>query len=344
MSRLFNSRLGRLVIVIAALTVFALMIILAPVPMPAIELAAEPVFPPLPAESMDIFGFKLFVSNSLIASWLSMIVLIVFSFLATRNMKMIPSGLQNVAELMVETAYNFFGSIAGDRIAKFFPWVMTIFLWVLVSNWMGLVPGFASIGYLHEVHGDKVGYKAETVVQAGPIHLSNITTEKVEPAAEGTHETDTHSSEEKGYVLVPFLRSVSSDLSFTLTLAVISVFMTQVFGLQALGLEYVNRFIPFRSFGALLDGKIMSAIDLIVGPLELVSEIAKIISFSFRLFGNVFAGEVLLGVLIFLIPQIVPLPFYGLEIFVGAMQAFVFGILTLMFMTMATTSHSGDGH
>jgi len=132
--------------------------------------------------------------------------------------------LQNLVEMIIEKAFNFCESIAGDRTAQFFPWVMTIFLWVLLSNWMGLLPGFASIGYLHEAHGDKAGYKAETLVQAGPIHLYSFMTEVVEP---GTHD-------EHGYVLVPFLRSVSSDLSFTVTLAIISVFMTQVFGLRAL--------------------------------------------------------------------------------------------------------------
>ncbi len=312
------------------------MIVALRVPLPAIELAAEPVIPTTP---IPILGFPFSITNTLIASWLSMIVLIGFSFLATRNMKLVPSGLQNLAELMVETAFRFFEGIAGKRTAKFFPWVMTIFLWVLLSNWMGLLPGFGSIGYLHEVHGDKAGYKAETLVQAGPIHLYSLTNEVVEPGAQ-----DEHGHEEHGYALVPFLRSVSSDLSFTLALACISVLMTQIFGLQALGLDYVNRFIPFKSFWDLLGGKAMKGMDLIVGPLELVSECAKIISFSFRLFGNVFAGEVLLGVMIFLVPHVIPLPFYGLEIFVGAMQAFVFGFLTLLFMTTATAHHGGESH
>ncbi|MBU0492604.1 MAG: F0F1 ATP synthase subunit A [Chloroflexi bacterium] len=334
MTSVLSSRLVRLMIVVIALIVATLMVLFLRVPLPAIELAAEPVIPP---HFVDVFGFQFSITNTLIASWLSMIVLVVFAFLATRKMKMVPSGLQNVAEMIIEMMYNFFGNIAGDRIAKFFPWVMTIFLWVLVSNWMGLVPGFGSIGYMHQAH--EGGYKAETLFQAGPVHLYSLTNEIVEPGAQDEHGHEVH-----GYAVVPFLRSAASDLSFTLALAFISVLMTQIFGLQALGLDYVNRFIPFKSFWDLLGGKAMKGMDLIVGPLELVSEFAKIISFSFRLFGNVFAGEVLLGVMIFLIPHIVPLPFYGLEIFVGAMQAFVFAFLTLLFMTMATTHHGEDGH
>jgi len=332
LSRILSNRLARLVIIVAVLVIATWMIVSFRTPLPAIELAAEPVIPPTP---IHFLGLPFSITNTLIASWLSMIVLIGFSFLATRKMEMIPSGLQNLAELIVETAFRFFEGIAGKRTARFFPWVMTIFLWVLVSNWMGLLPGFGSIGYLHPAH--EKGYQAETLFQAGPIHLYSLTNEVVEPGAQ-----DEHGHEKHGYVLVPFLRSVSSDLSFTLALAIISVTMTQVFGLRTLGLDYVNRFIPFKSFWDLLGGKAMKGMDLIVGPLELVSEFAKIISFSFRLFGNVFAGEVLLGVMIFLIPHFIPLPFYGLEIFVGAMQAFVFGFLTLLFMTTATAHHGED--
>ena len=332
MSRILSNRLARLFIIVAVLVIATWMIVSFRTPLPAIELAAESVIPPTP---IPVLGLSFSITNTLIASWLSMIVLIGFSFLATRNMKLVPSGLQNLAELIVETAFRFFEGIAGKRTARFFPWVMTIFLWVLVSNWMGLLPGFGSIGYLHQAH--EKGYQAETLLQAGPIHLYSLTNEVVEPGIQ-----DEHGHEKHGYVLVPFLRSVSSDLSFTLALAIISVTMTQVFGLRTLGLDYVNRFIPFKSFWDLLGGKAMKGMDLIVGPLELVSELAKIISFSFRLFGNVFAGEVLLGVMIFLIPHFIPLPFYGLEIFVGAMQAFVFGFLTLLFMTTATAHHGED--
>jgi F-type H+-transporting ATPase subunit a len=108
--------------------------------------------------------------------------------------------------------------------------------------------------------------------------------------------------------------------------------MTQVVGYQAQGLRYFSKFISFKD-----------VLGLIVGPLEAVSELAKIISFSFRLFGNVFAGEVLLAVLAFIVPYLVSIPFFALELFVGLMQAFVFAMLTLVFMAMATMGHGSEG-
>ncbi|KKW35156.1 MAG: ATP synthase subunit a [Candidatus Giovannonibacteria bacterium GW2011_GWA2_53_7] len=127
-------------------------------------------------------------------------------------------------------------------------------------------------------------------------------------------------------VLVPFFRSTNSDLNVTLALAIISVVATQIFGIALIGaVKYSRRFFNFKN-----------PIFTFVGILELFSEVAKLISFSFRLFGNVFAGEVLLVVIAGLIPYVVPLPFYFLEIFVGFIQAFVFAILTLVFLKVAT--------
>lgn len=129
--------------------------------------------------------------------------------------------------------------------------------------------------------------------------------------------------------VVPFLRSANTDLNTTLSFAVISVFMTQVFGIASIGFfKYLGKFINFRG-----------PINFFVGILELISEVAKMISFSFRLFGNIFAGEVLLVVIMFLIPYVVPVPFYAMELFVGFIQALVFAMLTLVFMTMATSAH-----
>jgi F-type H+-transporting ATPase subunit a len=122
-----------------------------------------------------------------------------------------------------------------------------------------------------------------------------------------------------------------------LALALISVFWTQVIGFQALGIGYTRKFLMPPMTG-------IKVIDIFIGILEFISEIAKIISFTFRLFGNVFAGMVLLFVMTFLVPFIVPLPFYGLEVFVGFMQAFVFAFLTLIFMSMAVVGHGHDEH
>src|SRR5262249_7027906 len=166
----------------------------------------------------------------------------------------------------------------------------TIFFFVITANWMGLVPGFGSIGYWENVPG------------------------------------------EEQQEFVPLLRAATTDLNTTLAIALTSVIATQVFGLRTLGGGYVSKFINFRG-----------PIDFYVGILELIAEFAKIISFTFRLFGNIFAGEVLLAVIVFLVPWIAALPFYGLELFVGFIQAFVFAVLTLVFMTLATTAHEHGG-
>lgn len=127
-------------------------------------------------------------------------------------------------------------------------------------------------------------------------------------------------------VFVPLFRAGSADLNTTLAFAMISVFAIQFFGIKTLGKEYLGRFFNFKN-----------PIYFFVGILELISEFSKIISFAFRLFGNIFAGEVLLTVIAFLIPIFAPLPFMGLELFVGFIQALVFSMLTSVFLSLATT-------
>lgn len=230
------------------------------------------------------------VRNTLIASVMAIAVLIVVAlFVRRKKYALVPSGVQNFMEIIIEGFFNFFVQIVGDRetTKRFFPLVMTIFLFVVISNWMGLLPGFGSIG-LWETH-------------------------------EG-HE-----------VLVPIFRSTYADVNMTFALALISVTSIQIFGFTLLGFKkYAGKFFvnPFKDF-----------IGSFVGILELISEFSKMISFSFRLFGNIFAGEVLLLVISFLVPYIAPLPFYGLELFVGFIQALVFSFLTLVFLKIATTAH-----
>lgn len=197
-----------------------------------------------------------------------------------------PTGLQNVLEIIVEGWLSIMDGVTGDRALskRFFGIIVTIFLFVLVSNWAGLIPGVGSIG-VTSAH------------------------------AEGEHGGLTH-----------IFRPGTSDLSTTLVLAIIAVVATQVQGIRACGVwGYLRRFINFHS-----------PVLFLVGLLEMVLEFAKIFSFGFRLFGNIFAGEVLLAVIISLVPFIAPMPFYGLEIFVGLIQATVFAMLTLVFFKMAT--------
>jgi len=271
--------------------------------MPPISIEAERVF--------EILGFS--ISNSLIASWLTMLILVVVSLLVARDMKLAPAArsFQNIVETVLEMFYNGVAKIrAGDQVNLFFPLSATIFFFILISNWLGaLIPGFGSIGIIEHHHGEEV--------------------------------------------FVPFLRSTCSDLNTTLALALFSVISTQVYGIKVRGFfGYASRFVRvggFVNFFKSLAGSqprkgmmktLMNAvIDAFIGVLEVFDEFTKLLSFSFRLFGNIFAGEVLLIVIALLVPVIAPLPFQGLELFVGYIQALIFATLTLVFLKMATTHH-----
>ena len=233
------------------------------------------------------------ITNTLIASVMTTAVLITVAYFATRKIKEVPRGLQNLFEAILEALFNMVDSVTGDRkqTYQFFPIIATIFIFIIISNWMGLLPGFGSIGFYETVGG-------------------------------GVHGED-HS------VFVSFFRSANSDLNTTLALAIISVLSVQIFGIITLGLsKYSKKFINFKS-----------PITFFVGILEIISELSKMVSFSFRLFGNVFAGEILLLVIMMLVPVIVPLPFFALELFVGFIQALVFAMLTLVFLKMGVTAH-----
>ncbi len=148
------------------------------------------------------------------------------------------------------------------------------------------------------------------------------------------------------WTIVPFFRPGATDLNYTLAFALIAMFMVQFYGFKYLGGRgYLAKFFPFiaKGYGAQVAKNPIKAIDPAVGILELVSEISKIISFGFRLLGNIFAGMVLLFVMAFLLP-VANVAFYGLELFVGLIQALVFGLLTLIFMASASTGHHGDEH
>ena len=142
-------------------------------------------------------------------------------------------------------------------------------------------------------------------------------------------------------LIAPYFRSVMTDVNAPLAIAIFSFIFVEFWGLQTLGVSYLTKFF---SFGKLLKGDILGGIiDVFVGLLEFVSELSRIVSFTFRLFGNIFAGEVLLLMMTFLVPFVLVDVFYGLELFVGLIQAFVFAILTLVFAVTAV-SHHGDDH
>lgn len=224
-------------------------------------------------------------------SWIASIVLIILSLLATKNLKKIPSGIQNFFETIIELLFNLADSVIRNRekTKKYFPLVATLFLFIIINNWLGLLPGVGTIGFHKTHHGHDV--------------------------------------------FVPLLRTGNADLNMTIALAAVTMIAVQIFGIIAIGFfKYSGKFINFKNpiyFG--------------IGLLELMGEISRMISFAFRLFGNIFAGEVLLTVIAVIVPYIAPLPFFGLELFVGFIQALVFTMLALVFIRMAIEDHA-DAH
>ncbi len=315
MKRLFSTRNLIILAVIVAIFVVSALLGLK-VPPPEVSIAAEPIFNLGP----------LAVTNSLLSSWVAMLILIVLSLVATRriprdlehasNKDLVPSGFQNFMEWVVEYFHRMVKEISGPWASTFFPIVMTIFLFVIVSNWLELIPGVGSIGKL---------VAAEAGQQGLVTHGAILTAEEAGPG--------------HGSLLIPLFRSPSADLNFTIALAVLTQVLSQYFGIKAAKGTYLKRFFDLSGFK---NGPVVGIAQSFAGVLELISEFTKIISFSFRLFGNIFAGEVLLTVIAFLVPYIASLPFYGLELFVGFIQAAVFMLLALVFFTSAVSVHGGS--
>ncbi len=232
-------------------------------------------------ELFNIGGFGF--TNSLALTLVASLVLICFSFVVSRRVRLVPGNLQSAVEMGMEYFLDLMESTLGSmaKAEKYFPLIATIFIFILTSNLLGILPGVGSL--MFENHGGEV----------------------------------------------PFFRSPAADLNFTLAFAVISVLITNIIGMASVGIfKHLGKFFNFKG-----------PIDFFIGILELISEAAKIISLSFRLFGNVFAGEVLLTIIFFLAPYFIPLPFMLLEIFVGLIQAFIFSMITLVSIALHTAEH-----
>jgi len=266
--------------------------------------------PPLAAETMFTLG-PLPVTNSYINTTIATLLFILAAFFISRGIKkyytasVAPKGFLNFVESIVEVILGYCDQVTRDRkkSLKFMPIAGALFLFILVSNWMGLIPGTGSIGGWHLVHGE--------------------------------HE------------LVPLFRPGNTDLNMTVAMAVLAVGSSHILGIAAIGFfKYANKFIKlgdlWQAAKSLSPVKMLIAfIEFFVGLIEIFSEIAKMVSLSLRLFGNIFAGEVLLTVLASLIAYFIPLPFMALEILVGLIQAVVFSMLTLVYLNMATMEHGG---
>jgi F-type H+-transporting ATPase subunit a len=221
---------------------------------------------------VEILGLP--ITNTLLTSWLVIFLLSIIILVLNKNLKEIPNKFQLIFELFFEKTYAFFGSILGENFnLKIFTFISTFFIFILVSNWLGIFPGIGSI-YIKE----------------------------------GEHN-------------LPLFRSTYSDLNMTLALALISVLGTNLLGIIQFGQKFIKRYLNP------------------IGVLEIFGEFAKILSFSFRLFGNIFAGEVLLVIIGTLVAFLAPIPFLGLEIFVGFVQALIFSVLTTIFLKVALSEH-----
>lgn len=233
------------------------------------------------AEKIAHIGIFL-ITNSLLLTWLVVGVIILLARRVSKRVSLVPGGVQNVVELGVESWLSNMTSVFGSekKALKYFPFITTLVVFILISNWIGILPGIGVFGMWHEVEGVR--------------HL------------------------------VPFLRSPASDLNFTLALALITIITINIMGIRAQGFKAsFSRYVNFTS-----------PINFFIGILELIGEFTKIISLSFRLFGNIFAGEVLLLIIGFLTPYVIPVPFLGLEIFAGFIQALVFSTLTMVFLSI----------
>ncbi len=255
------------------------------------------------AESVFQIG-NLTITNSLLNSWIVVFLVIIISLTVRSRIKQIPRGIQNVLEMAVEGFLDIFDSVTGSRekSLKFFPFVFSFFILILLNNWLGLLPGIGSVG--------------------------NI-------VLENGHE-----------VFVPYFRGGTADLNTTLALAIIGVVASHIFGVMALGVwRYLNKFINIKAFLEIPKKirkdptvLIVNPIKAFVGLIEIIGEIAKVASLSFRLFGNIFAGEVLLASMAAILAFGLPIPFMFLEIIVGLIQALIFSMLILAYLTMNTAA------
>ena len=269
---------------------------------PAMALAAE--HEPLSLKAAPLFQIgKFSVTNSMLVSWIVALAVILFAQIATRNIKTVPTGVQNFWEWLVESLYNFLESIIGHELVKKTFWFFaTIFIFILFTNWAGLIPGVGTVGWGH-----------------------------VDPAS-GVFRIDR-----------PLLRGANADLNMTSAMAIIFFVLWLIWALQANGIGgfLMHLFGPKGETSGVLK-ILMVVVFFLVGWLEIISILFRPVSLSFRLFGNIFAGESILDAMSHMVPALawlIPIPFYFLEILVGFVQALVFMLLTAIF-TLLIAQHS----
>ncbi len=248
-----------------------------------------------PETLFHIWGLP--ITNTIVNVWLAIGILIIVGVIISRKVSLKPGKMQNFMEFFLEKLLNYFDQITGDRkkTLRFLPLVGSVFFFILLSNWLGLLPG------------------------TGSIHVGEA----------------------------PLLRPANSDLNLTLAMAVMVVVLSHVVGLVTVGVfTHLNKFIQIGSFiKSLRHGPVAiftAIINFAVGLIEIVSEFAKVLSLSLRLFGNIFAGEVLISVIAGIMAVILPTPFMLLELLVGLIQASVFTMLTLVYLVVLSSDPHGE--
>jgi F-type H+-transporting ATPase subunit a len=331
-------------IALAAFALFVVGFIFLRGPTPHIAIAAETLFKVGPIK----------VTNTMITSWIVVVTMVMLVFVATRRWEMVPRGAQNVIEAVVEAFYNLVINVAGEKNGRrFFPVVATIFFFVLASNWLSLLPVFNTIGGVQE---EEHGFVMEDaggvafVPLSGPGGLSADSIDEDDP----DHEEQFHKAKEEGKIvgeLLPFLRGPNTDLNTTLALAIVSAIAVETWGITSLGImSYGSKFFRpgtfFRGIARFNPAMVFQGIiDGFVGFLEFISELVRLLSFTARLFGNMFAGEVVILMFTFMTPLLITtFIFYPLELFVGVIQAFIFAMLTLVFGVMAVAHGEHSAH
>ena len=257
-----------------------------------------------------IFHFKGFViTNALFTSWIAVIMIIVVSFILRSKLKEVPGKIQNVFEIVVEGALSLCDQVTNNRALsiRIFPIAISVFFFILINNWFGILPlgGFGLI-------------------------------------EKGEH----------GLSFIPLIRGGTADINTTIALAVMAVLGANIFGIFSIGLwKTFNKYVNLKALGEIFAKLrheptiiIVAPITFFVGLIEIVGEFAKVASLSFRLFGNVFAGEVLLVSMAALVGYVVPIPFIFLELLVGVIQALIFSILLVVYFTISTSDHEHEEH
>ncbi|KKP72108.1 MAG: ATP synthase subunit a [Candidatus Nomurabacteria bacterium GW2011_GWB1_35_20] len=257
-----------------------------------------------------VYHYKNFpITNALLTSWVVVIIIIILSFILRSKLREIPSKIQNLFEIIVEGALSLCDQVTNNRTLsmKIFPIAISVFFFILINNWFGILP-LGGFGFIE---------KGETST-----------------------------------IFVPFLRGGTADINTTIALAIMAVLGANIFGVFSIGIwKTFNKYVNLNVIGQI--GKkirkdptiiIVAPITFFVGLIEIIGEFAKIASLSFRLFGNVFAGEVLLVSMAALVGYIVPIPFLFLEILVGLIQALIFSILLVVYFTIGATDHDECGY